>query len=437
MTASLSSRWTSALRLELRKIRSSTLARNAGWMVFGQGSGFLLQSAYFILIARLLGPSEYGVYAGAFALTSILGQYSSIGSGTIFLRYVTADPEKFSLYWGNILMVTMIASVAVIAGLSIFAGRLLSPGTQSITLLAAVANCFCNQLTTSAAKVFQTYEQLQVTAVLNVATNLARTLAAAAMLLGIHHASAYQWSVATVIVSLLAASAAIVTVTVKFGWPAFSLDLARRHFAEGFGFAFATSTSTAYNDVDKTMLSHYGMNAANGIYSMAYRIIDVATIPGLAIREAALPRFFQSGQSGIRASAALAMRLLKRAAPLGLIAAAAVFVSAPLVPHLVGNGFRETVLALRWLCLIPVLRAFHHMTGSALTGSGLQRYRTLSQIAAVGLNVGLNVWLIPRHGWLGAAWSSLATDGMLAVMNCGTLAWACRLAVPEPIPVSV
>lgn len=431
------SRWTGALRLEARKIVSSPLARNAGWMVFGQGSGFLLQSAYFIVIARLLGPSEYGVYAGAFALTSILGQYSSMGSGTIFLRYVTADPAKFSLYWGNILAATVTASVVVIAGLSLCAGRLLSPGTQSITLLAAVANCFCNQLTTSAAKVFQTYEQLRVTAVLNVATNLARTLAAAAMLLEIHRASAYQWSVATVIVSLLAAMAAFATVTAKFGWPAFSLAIMRRHLAEGFGYAFATSTSTAYNDLDKTMLSHYGMNAANGIYSMAYRVIDVATIPGLAIREASLPRFFQSGRSGIRQSAALATRLLRRAVPLGLVAMVVVFATAPLVPRLVGNGFRETVSALRWLCLIPVFRAFHHMTGSALTGSGLQKYRTLSQIAAVGLNVGLNVWLIPRHGWLGAAWSSLATDGMLAAMNCGTLAWVCMIAVPEPILAGV
>jgi O-antigen/teichoic acid export membrane protein len=423
-----------ALRQELRKIRSSPLARNAGWMVFGQGSGFLLQSAYFILIARLLGPSQYGIFAGAFALTSILGQYSAMGSGTIFLRYVTAEPDKFPLYWGNILVVTAIASAVVIAPLWMFAGRLFSPGSQSIVLLAAIANCFCNQLTTSAAKVFQTYEQLRVTAVLNVATNFARALAAAAMLVAIHRASAYQWSVATVIVSMLAAVAAVVTVTAKFGRPKFSPALMRKHLAEGFGFAFATSTSTAYNDIDKTMLSHYGMNAANGIYTMAYRIIDVATIPGLAIREAAMPRFFRSGLTGIRESAALSAQLLKRAAPLGLVAMVVVFVAAPIIPHLVGNGFRETVLALRWLCLIPVLRPFHHMAGSALTGSGWQRYRTLSQVLAAALNIALNVWLIPRHGWLGAAWSSLLTDGALAVMNCATLVVLCRVRLPEPIP---
>ncbi len=413
---------------ELRRIRGSSIARNAGWMVLGQGSGFLLQSIYFILIARLLGPVEYGLFAGAFALTSILGQYSAMGSGTLFLRYVTADRKQFSVYWGNILVTTTVASVFIVAALAFISGKVLGPGSQAISLLAAVANCFCFQLTASAAKVFQTYEQLRITAALTLANNFARTMAAGVLLIVLHRATAYQWAAATVALSLFTAAASVIVVTVRFGTPSFSLAQMRGNLLEGFGYSFASSTSTAYNDIDKTMLSHYGLNAANGIYSMAYRIIDVATIPILAIREAAMPRFFRSGVDGIRSAMPLAVVLLKRAVPLGLLAAVIVFVTAPLIPHLAGSGFRETVLALRWLCLIPLLRSLHQMTGSAITGSGLQRYRTASQILAVVLNVGLNVWLIPRHGWLGAAWSSMATDGMLAVMNCGALAMMCKFA---------
>jgi O-antigen/teichoic acid export membrane protein len=426
----------SAISLELRRIRGSSIARNAGWMALGQGSGFLLQSVYFILIARLLGPFEYGLFAGAFALTSILGQYSAMGSGTLFLRYVTADRKQFSVYWGNILVTTTVASVLIVAALSLVSGEVLGTGSRVITLLAAVANCFCFQLTASAAKVFQTYEQLRITAALTLANNFARTLAAGVMLMVLHRASAYQWSAATVALSLLTAAASVVVVTVKFGSPSFSFVQMRRNLLEGFGYSFASSTATAYNDIDKTMLSHYGMNAPNGIYSMAYRIVDVATIPILAIREAAMPRFFRRGVDGIRGTAPLAVVLLKRAVPLGLLAAVIVFVTAPLIPHLAGSGFWETVSALRWLCLIPLFRSLHQMTGSAITGSGLQRYRTLSQMLAVTLNVGLNVWLIPRHGWLGAAWSSLATDGMLAAMNCVALVLMFQFApreLPQPV----
>ena len=426
----------SAISLELQRIRESSMARNAGWMMLGQGGGFLLQAVYFVLIARLLGPSEYGLYAGAFALTSILGQYSAVGSGTLFLRYVNADRKQFSVYWGNILVTTTVVSVVIVVALALLSRKVLGAGTLGVTLMAAVANCFCFQLTASAARVFQTFEQLRITAGLTLANNLARTLAAGAMLLALHRATAYQWSVATFALSLLAAGASVLVVTVRFGRPSFSPAQSRRNLLEGFGYSFAGSTATAYNDVDKTMLSHYGMNAANGIYSMAYRIIDVATIPVLAIREAAMPRFFRDGLGGIRGAAPLAVLLLKRAFPLGVLAAGIVYITAPLVPRLAGSGFQEAVVALRWLCLIPLFRSFHQMTGSAMTGSGLQRYRTLSQMLAVGLNVGLNIWLIPRYGWRGAAWSSLATDGMLAVGSCITLMLMCRFADSPVAPAT-
>jgi O-antigen/teichoic acid export membrane protein len=84
---------------------------------------------------------------------------------------------------------------------------------------------------------------------------------------------------------------------------------------------------------------------------------------------------------------------------------------------MVGHGFAQSVSALRWLCLIPVFRSVHQMTGSALLGAGLQWHRTAAQMAAAAFNFCLNLYLIPRYGWHGAAWSSLATDGALGVTN--------------------
>lgn len=437
-TLERASRWQSMIDIgrEIRRIGSSSLARNAGWMLAGQGSGFVLQAAYFVLIARLLGAYEYGLFAGAFALTGILGQYSTMGSGTLFLRYVSADYRLASVYWGNILAATTVVSLAMMLALSFLSGHLLGAGTGSILLLAAVANCFCNQLISCAARVFQTFEQMRMTAGLSLATNFARTAAAGGMLvwvnriggrIGGHHASAYAWSVAMTGVSGVAAVAAVAMVTARVGFPKFDIRQMKGNLVEGFEFSFATSTSLAYNDIDKAMLGHYGMNVANGIYSMAYRVIDVATIPVLAVREAAMPRFFRGGAEGIRGSALLAVSLLKRTLPMAVVSGIGVFAIAPLVPRLAGHGFAESVSALRWLCLIPLFRSIHHMTGSAMTGSGRQTYRTVSQVVAAAFNFGTNLYLIPRFGWLGAAWSSLMTDGMLAMVNSGMLLGMCRL----------
>ena len=84
--------------------------RNAGWLFAGQGLGLVLQAAYFVILARLLGPMQYGIYAGAFAFANLVAQYSALGTGTVFLRYVSSDHSSFAVYWGNILVVPLLWS---------------------------------------------------------------------------------------------------------------------------------------------------------------------------------------------------------------------------------------------------------------------------------------------------------------------------------------
>jgi O-antigen/teichoic acid export membrane protein len=424
------------VREQLQELRTSTLAQNAGWMVVGQGAGFVLQAGYFVLLARLLGSTQYGIYAGTFALVSIASQYSALGSGTVFVRYVSADPKKFAAYWGNILLVVVAVSAVLSLLLHLLAPYVLNPASAAIVFPAAISVCFCTQVAYSAGQVFQAFEQLRVTALMNLLTNLLRMLTAAALVLILHHTTAWTWTVVSMIVSLVGAAIAVVTVTVHFGRPKFVPRLFTRHAAEGIGYSFASSTASAYNDLDKTMLSHYGMNLANGIYSMAYRVVDIATIPVFSIRDAAMPRFFAQGANGVRKSAALANWLLRRATLLGLASAIVLFVIAPIIPHIVGQDFAPSVVALRWLCLIPLFRSVHQMTGSALTGAGLQRYRTSTQVVAAASNFALNLWLIPAHGWLGAAWASLLTDAGLGALNWCVLAFLCKRSVSLPIPTS-
>jgi O-antigen/teichoic acid export membrane protein len=236
------------------------------------------------------------------------------------------------------------------------------------------------------------------------------------MLLTLHHATAAQWVVASMAVSALAVVAALILVTVNFGWPEIVPRLFLSRGAEGAEYAISASADTAYNDLDKTMLSHYGMSAGNGIYTMAYRVIDLATMPISSIQMASEPRLFQLGATSLRGAATFGRRLMKRGLLMSMVAAVGMFLLAPLIPLVVGRGFTQSISALRWLCLIPVFRSIHGISGGVLTGAGLQRYRTVAQILAVIVNFGLNLWLIPTHGWRGAAWASLATDGALGVM---------------------
>jgi O-antigen/teichoic acid export membrane protein len=85
------------------------------------------------------------------------------------------------------------------------------------------------------------------------------------------------------------------------------------------------------------------------------------------------------------------------------------------VPRILGRQYADVTEALRWLALLPLLKTLHFFIADSLTGAGHQGSRTLIQIGVAAFNVLVNLWLIPAYGWRGAAWSSIASDGLLAL----------------------
>ena len=152
-----------------------------------------------------------------------------------------------------------------------------------ILVLLAIGECFCGQLSVAAGQVFQTFEKMRITATLNLITNLSRMILAIVMLLTIHRATALEWAAASLGISVLAVSTALIAVTSCIGWPIFHPRLWLSRLREGFVFAVTGSTTSIYNDLDKVMLGHFGMTVANGIYTMAYRVVNIATVPIMSI----------------------------------------------------------------------------------------------------------------------------------------------------------
>jgi len=126
---------------------------------------------------------------------------------------------------------------------------------------------------------------------------------------------------------------------------------------------------------------------------------------------------FREGQVSIQGNAKTARKLLSSGLLAGLLASILCYFCAPLVPFIVGKSFSASVSAIRWLCLLPVFRSFALSAGAGLTTSGNQSMRTAVQVVAAVFNFGINLYLIPRYSWLGAAWSSLLTDALMGIGN--------------------
>lgn len=404
------------------------LGHNALLMFGGQSLNLLLQVAFFLMLARLLGATQYGVLAGAVALTSLVAPYSSLGSSMLFMRYGTDGSNAATVYWGNALAITTACSLVIAAAFGI-AGPIMTGSPSRLLYIAlALANCLFSQVVGLAANVFQSFERMRPAAALTCCANASRLLMLLVMRMLVAHATAVEWSIGVLVASLATAVISIIWIWSAIGAPRLDLRVMGMRLREGIGFSFAGTTQAVYNDIDKTMLAHFGMNRENGFYSLAYRVVDFATTPIVALDSAILPRYFYFSRQGMTMIGRLALRPIGAALVIGGIMVAGIRLAGPIVTVLSGHDFRQVVVALQWLCWLPLLRAVHMITGSALTGTGHQNLRTTAQVSVAIVNIGLNLLWIPRIGWTGAARSSVLCDGLLAIMNAGFLLYEVKLS---------
>lgn len=420
--------------------RPESLKQGALWMISGQGVSIAAQAVYFILIGRTLGSREYGAFVGVVALVTALSQFSSLGMEMILVRNVSRDRNSFATTWGQSLAILLAGFVVLLAAAMLFAHFALRPDLRTLVPWIALSDGLLGKLVQFASRAFQGAGRLAWTARLSALTNVCRTATAALLWIWARthslHPTAHLWARVYWLSTLAVAIVAAVVITAQLGAPRFR-RIRGRDLSEGLSFSVSGSSISIYNDIDKTFLVSLGQSAAAGIYSAAYRVVDVATIPIYSVYAAAAPHFFRRGESGVRAASTLARRTLRHTLPYAALASGTMLLVAPLLPIAFGPGFRESESALRWLCLLPVLRALHYAWGSAITGSASQWNRTATQFAAAALNLTLNFALIPRYSWRGAAAASLLTDAALALFSWLVLAHLLRRQTHSATPAPV
>lgn len=401
-------------------MKEESLRQSSFWMISGQGVSLCAQAVYFVLIGRTLGSREYGAFIGVAALVTTLSQFSTLGMEMILVRNISRDRSSFSTTWGQALVFLCAGFFLLLAASMLFAHFALRPDLRSLVPWIALSDGFLGKFVQLSARAFQGAGRLAWTARLTALTNLCRTATIGLVWIWSRshalHATAHLWAQVYWLSTLVVALCAAVIVSTLLGWPRLP-RIRAADLSEGLSFSVAGSSVSLYNDIDKTFLVSLGQTSAAGIYSAAYRVVDAATMPIYSVYAAATPRFFRAGAQGVPHAAALARKTMARTMPYSAAAAVLMFFCAPLLPVAFGPSFRGSVAALRWLCVLPVLRALHYGWGTAITGSASQWNRTATQFGAAALNLLLNFLLIPRWSWRGAAVASLLTDGALAAAS--------------------
>jgi len=415
------------------------LARNTFWVASGQILRVGVQAVYFILIARALGAREFGAYMGVLALVAVAAPFATLGSGNLLIKHVARAPHTFARQWGKALTTTLLTGTILLGVVTVVA-RLWLPASVPLRFVLAIgaADLLFVRLVDLSAQAYQAHQQLSRTALLQLLLSPVRLLAATLLIAVSPAPTALEWGVLYLLTAMVGGGVAVFFVNRELGRPEFHLRHLGSDLGEGAFFSMSLSAQTFTNDIDKAMLARLATLEATGVYAAAYRLVDVAFLPVGSLLMATYAQFFQQGMHGVGATARFARRLLSLGAGYGLLAAAALYLLAPVLPVILGDGYREAILAVRWLALLPFLKAIHYFGADALTGAGHQGIRTVVQVSTAMINVLLNVWLIPLYSWRGAAVATLVSDGLMGVA-IWSIVWhlgrhPARFQAPENAP---
>jgi O-antigen/teichoic acid export membrane protein len=404
-------------------------------MLVWQGFRLTVSVIYFTVIARSLGAHNYGAFVAVVSLVAIVFPFGTMGSGILLIKNVSRNKSLFGIYWGRSLLTTTVASAVLSLATTALAHFALPAEIPFVLiLLISASDLFGMSFIWISFQAFQAFERLKWTSIILVLISASR-LVGALLLIQIHpHSTALQWGYLYFYSTVAVVITALLLVTAKLGLPQLAWPRSRAEFREGFYFSASQCAQTVYNDIDKTMLAGLSTLEATGIYGAAYRIIEATMVPIASLRQAAYPHFFRSGEQGVSGCMPYARRQAVRAVGCGILISAALMLLAGVVPHVLGAEYAHAVEALRWLAILPIFRAVHYFYSDALSGSGNQGLRTVIQVVVAGFNVLVNLWIIPAYSWRGAAWSSIASDGLLAI-GMVMAAWA--LSRQPPTPVSI
>jgi len=394
-----------------------SIKRNSAWMLGARVLRMAVQAAYFVMLARSLGLQQYGAFVGAAALAGVLSPFSSLGTGNLLVKHVARDQSSLPRWWGCALTVTCISGLALTM-MAVLVGHFLLPATvpAAMVLLLALAELVFGRIVEVAGQAFQAVQQLHHTAVLLVVLSVARMLAAAALMFRYSHPTAAEWAAFYLASTALPAIAACVAVNRRLGVPVIGLSVMRGDVREGMYFSISLAAQTIYNDIDKTMLARMAGLGAAGLYGAAYRLLDVSFAPIGSLLVATYPRFFQHGAQGLSACLKFTKKLVTRAVLYGAGMSLVLVLFSPAVLPVLGKQYADAAVALRYLAPIVLLRSIHYFFADTLTATGFQGLRSGIQVCVAVVNVLLNLYVIPRYSWRGAACTSVVCDSLLLLL---------------------
>ena len=181
--------------------------------------------------------------------------------------------------------------------------------------------------------------------------------------------------------------------------------------------------TTVYFRTDVLLLKYLDVEPAEiGRYSLAYKVLEGITLMAAPVAQIFFREMRLSWLSGQHLAGRAAVFMGTSALFAVLLTAASAMWGEGFSVMVMGESYRGMAGILPWLMLsLCFILPNAFLTQLALASEREWSYAGAAIGAAI-VNVGLNLWLIPAHGVMAAAWATIVTEGVLMVC----LLWALR-----------
>lgn len=360
----------------------------------------LLQAGSFFLIARGLGPADFGRFVVLSAVTQFLIEAVALGSGEALIRRTARDASQFAASLGHALIMTSLTAVAF-AALALAAIGLVSDDVATTAIVVFVFGELVGvRLTALSEHAFIARSRVAD-------ANWIRLLGAAARLATVLIAfqlfdlrGVREWALCQGLATLAVGLVAMIATCRVLGRPTpawhrddllFGAQVSATQLAAMFQFT-----------ADRYVMSLLAAPAVVGAYAVAARSAQFAFLPVQAILRNLYARFFAVGASGIDSAVQFARGRLPTVLGVGAVVGVGLYFAADLLPVILGPAFAETAGVARSLCVLPLLRGLQSLNGDALSGAGYQAQRTWIGVGASLLFLPLLAVLVTAYGVWGA-----------------------------------
>ncbi len=407
---------------------ASTLGHRFKFELIGRGIYIVSSALLTIVLARLLGPDGYGLMFLAISVLGIIKLFSRLGIGKSTAKYLATYKERDQTQIPHILQFGFLLNLAVL-GMTCLAllftyehvAALVGEEDLAPFLLIGILYIMFSTLDYFARGVLQGFEVIEITALTKAVRGLLKlVLSVSFVLMGF---GAFGAFVGYLLAYGVAATIGLSYIYIRYYRGADrglrEKGLRRRIGEYSIPITATNTASTIDRYFDTVLIGFFLGPSAVAFYTVAKQVIGFIETPANSLGFTLAPTYEAQKAKGNPETTA---RIFEEGVTHTLLlyipaAAGLILIAEPMIDLVFGDDYLGALSVLQVLAIYTIFHSVNKLVGSGLDFLGRARDRAIARTGSAGLNVVLNVTLIPIIGVVGAAIATVITYSIYTLTN--------------------